>query len=257
MIIVPHLMGGLGNQLFQVAMATTLSDLTENKLYLSYNHCVNNPHSEKDYLRTIFKNFNKEHVTIPLLRVNEGAKLQLFDVEKYINISKQKNTLLVGYFQNWKFVPNNFKDYLNFENPELLKKYPDIQERCFLHIRGGDYVNHFLHDVGLKDYYVTCIQDVKNRNSINKFVIFTNDINYCKKQDFLKDIDYTVIEENELDTLYLMTQCAACIVPNSTFSWWGAFLNRNRPIYLPSKWFNDPEYNISGYFFQDSIVVEV
>lgn len=87
--------------------------------------------------------------------------------------------------------------------------------------------------------------------------MFTNDIDYCKRQDFLRDIDYIVIEENELDTLYLMTQCAGCIVPNSTFSWWGAFLNRNRPIYLPSKWFNDAEYNTSGHFFPGSIVVEV
>lgn len=255
MIIVPYLMGGLGNQLFQVASAYRLSVLTGNNLYLSYNHRAYNPHSDKDYLRSIFKGFNREHVNIPLLRIDEGPKLQLFDVEKFIKIARHNNVILFGYYQNWKLIPDNFKDYLNFENPELLKKYPDIQERCFIHVRGGDYVNHKLHDVGLKDYYVRCIQDVKK--TIDKFAVFTNDIDYCKRQDFLRDIDYIVIEENELDTLYLMTQCAGCIVPNSTFSWWGAFLNRNRPIYLPSKWFNDLEYNISGYFFPGSIVVSI
>lgn len=121
MIIVPYLMGGLGNQLFQVAFAYRLSVSTGNNLYLSYNRRAYNTHSDKDYLRSIFKGFNREHVNIPLLRIDEGPKLQLFDVEKYINIAKETNTLLVGYFQNWKFIPNNFKDYLNFENPEVLK----------------------------------------------------------------------------------------------------------------------------------------
>ena len=196
---------------------------------------------------------NREHVNIPLFRVNEGAKLQLFDAKKYVEIARQKNTLLFGYFQNWKFIPTNFKDYLEFENPDLLKKYPDIQERCFIHIRGGDYVNHPRYDVGLNSYYDKCIKDVK----FKKFVIFTNDIDYCKKQEFLQNIEYIVAEENELDTLYLMTQCGACITSNSTFSWWGAFLHRDRPIFMPSKWFNDPEYNISGYFYPGCIVVQV
>ncbi|NBR61348.1 alpha-1,2-fucosyltransferase [bacterium] len=256
-VIVPYLMGGLGNQLFQVASACTFSSLTGNQIYLSYNHRQSSPHTDKDYFRNVFKKLNREQVNIPLLPVNEGPKLQSFDVEKYLEIAKQKNTLLFGYFQNWKFIPTNFKDYLQFENSDLLKKYPDIQERCFIHVRGGDYVNHQLHDVGLKGYYQKCIEDVQERRGITKIAIFTNDMEYCKKQEFLNTLDCIRVDENELDSLYLMTQCRACIMANSTFSWWGAFLNRNRPIYMPSKWFNDPEYNISGYFFPGCIIVSV
>jgi Glycosyl transferase family 11 len=256
-IIVPYLMGGLGNQLFQIAAAMTFSKMSGSTFYLSYNHRQSSPHTDKDYFRNVFKKLNREQVNIPLLPVNEGAKLQSFDVEKYLEIAKQKNTLLFGYFQNWKYIPENFKEYLNFENPDLLKKYPDIQERCFIHVRGGDYVNHPLHDVGLKNYYEKCIQDVQEKYGITKFAIFTNDTDYCKKQGFLDTLDCIYIDQNEIDSLYLMTQCKACIIPNSTFSWWGAFLHRDRPVYVPSKWFNDPEYNIFGYFFPGCIIVQV
>jgi len=253
-VIVPYLMGGLGNWMFQIASALFFAQQTGNQCYISYRHCQLSPHSNIDYLRSIFRKFPRDQIYVQTLVVRQPPKAGLFDAERYISIAKGSHTMLYGYFQNWRFIPDNFKDYLVFENPEILKKYPDIQERCFIHVRGGDYVNDSLYYVDLSEYYKYCIQHVKN---INKFAIFTNDIKYCKQQEFLKDIDYIIVEENELDSLYLMTQCAACIVPNSTFSWWGAFLNRNRPIYLPSKWFNDPEYNVCGYFFPNCIIVQV
>lgn len=89
-VIVPYLMGGLGNQLFQVASACTFSSLTGNQIYLSYNHRQSSPHTDKDYFRNVFKKLNREQVNIPLLPVNEGPKLQSFDVEKYLEIAKQK-----------------------------------------------------------------------------------------------------------------------------------------------------------------------
>ena len=52
---------------------------------------------------------------------------------------------------------------LVFENPALLEKYPNLPESCFLHIRGRDYVGHWLHDVGLaKQYYPATIQFMKD-----------------------------------------------------------------------------------------------
>ena len=146
---------------------------------------------------------------------------------------------------------------LVFENPELLAKYPKLKDSCFLHIRGGDYVGHPLHDVGLgKRYYPSTIKFMKD-SGITHFSVFTNDTNYCAQQGFLKDVDYTVINENEIDSLYLMTQCKAGITANSSFSWWGAYLNPDRRICLPSRWFNDTEYYIDGYFFQGTYIYHV
>jgi hypothetical protein len=92
---------------------------------------------------------------------------------------------------------------------------------------------------------------------VKRFVVFTNDKAYCTSLKVFKDIEYSIIEENEVDTLYLMSQCSAAIIPNSSFSWWGAALNTDRPICMPSKWFNDIEYEISGYFFPGAIIIAV
>jgi hypothetical protein len=78
-----------------------------------------------------------------------------------------------------------------------------------------------------------------------KFIIFTNDIPYANS--ILPNIQ--IIEENEVNTLYLMSKSKGCICSNSSFSWWGAYLNPNRPLCLPSRWFNDVEFTLDGYFF--------
>ena len=77
------------------------------------------------------------------------------------------------------------------------------------------------------------------KRGIHKFTVFTNDRNYCASQKYLDDIRYTIVDENELDTLYLMTQCKAGITANSSFSWWGAFLGAYQsrsPICVPKEW---------------------
>jgi hypothetical protein len=241
-LVIPYLMGGLGNWLFQVAAVTSWGK--DHSVVLSHNHCQRSPHSSTDYFTTILRNFTQGNVDIPLHRIDEVPKL--FPMKTPVITS---NTLFVGYFQNWKYIPSKFRSMLAFENPAVLEKYPKLSESCFLHIRGRDYLGHWLHDVGLaKQYYPSAIQFMKEKG-ITRFSVFTNDREYCEKQEYLKDLDYEIIDENELDSLYLMTQCKAGITANSSFSWWGAYLNPDRPLCIPSKWFNDAEYCIDGYFF--------
>jgi hypothetical protein len=249
-IVVPYLMGGLGNWLFQVAAAIMFAG---KDVILSQVHCARSPHSPIDYFSTIFKKFPHGIVNLLLTKVEEPPKLHPFASPP----SMRMHTLLFGYFQNWKTVPAGFRDMLDFENPSLLTKYPGIADSCFLHVRGGDYVGHWLHDVGLgKRYYPSAIQSMKDAG-ITRFSVFTNDRDYCLSQGVLKDLDYEFIDENEIDSLYLMSQCKAGIMANSSFSWWGAYLNPNRPICIPSKWFNDAEYMIDGYFFPGCYVHSV
>jgi len=249
-IVVPYLMGGLGNWLFQVAVAVMWGG---NNAVLSPLHCARSPHSPIDYFTTIFQKFSRGSVNLHLHRVEERPKLHPFASPPKLTT----NTLLFGYFQHWNTIPTGFRDMLVFENPAILAKYPGLKDTCFLHVRGGDYIGHWLHDVGLgKRYYPSAIQSMKDAG-ITKFSVFTNDKDYCAQQEFLKDIDYTVIEENELDSLYLMTECKAGITANSSFSWWGAYLNPNRRICVPGRWFNDLEYWNDGYFFPGTYVLNV
>jgi hypothetical protein len=136
---------------------------------------------------------------------------------------------------------------LNF-NTSILYKYPQITNKIFIHIRGGDYKNNSYHELNLTKYYQRCIELCKDE----EFIIFTNDIPYANK--YFKDIP--IIEESELDTLYLMYQAKGCICVNSSFSWWGAYLNPNRRIFMPSKWFNNSAMQ-GNYYFKGVQVIEV
>jgi hypothetical protein len=255
MVVVPYLMGGLGNWLFQAATARFFG---VDKAILSRQQCSRSPHSTIDYLKTILARYPQGDVEgVNFSVVKESEDMQLLDIPKVIKTIENLDILLYGYFQNHTYIPENFGDILDYKAPSILLKYPDIGETCFLHIRGGDYIGHWLHDVGLSSrYYSSCIEFMK-KHGITRFTVFTNDRNYSASQKYLDDICYRIVDENEIDTLYLMTQCKAGILANSSFSWWGAYLNRDRPICVPSKWFNNSDYRISGYFVPGWTVQQV
>jgi hypothetical protein len=254
-VVAPYLMGGLGNWLFQAAFARLLGG---DKAVLCTQQCSRSPHSTIDYFNTILARYPRTDARdIKFNIVKEHEYMWGFNIPKLIESAQHNNILLYGYFQKHEYIPENFGDLLDYKNPPILLKYPDIGETCFIHIRGGDYVGSPVHDVGLSSrYYSSCIEFMKKRG-ITRFTVFTNDRNFCSKQKYLDDIRYTIIDENELDTLYLMTECKAAIISNSTFSWWGAYLNRNRLICVPSKWFNNPIVQIQGYFFPGCFVHQV
>jgi len=254
-VVIPYLCGGLGNWLFQVATAVSWNSNT----VLSPSQCSLSPHSQTDYFSTIFRKFCKIEQAPRLTDLIEPEGNPILNINHIKEILKARDTRLCGYFQDWHYVPDGFADMLEFENPAILEKYPRLSSSCFIHVRGGDYIHspqmRPVHFIDLTSYYIECIRLMKGKG-ITHFSVFTNDPEFCMAQSWLSDIDYEIIQENELDSLYLMTKCAAGICPNSTFSWWGAFLNRNRPLCLPSRWFNN-SFRTEGYYFPGVKVVAV
>jgi hypothetical protein len=108
--------------------------------------------------------------------------------------------------------------------------------------------------VNLDTYYGRAIAKFPGAS----FVIFTNDEPFLMARPWLEGLDYTIIRENELDTLVLMSKCAGAICANSTFSWWGAWLNRNRTIVFPSRWVNaSSKHKYEGLYFPGVQTCEV
>ena len=249
-MIVIELMGGLGNWMFQIAFAEYLKQHfgKEVRLYIA----SKSPHSSNDLVNSIFENW-KESLT-------QNNNIQHF-FENNLHphnweelICNNSALSFSGYFQNYNYVTTSFINKLNIPS-KIGKKYPEINSSVFLHIRGGDYVNHWFHDVGLDtNYYPNAIKEFPEGT---KFSVFTNDIEYAKSKAFLKDISYEFIQESEIDSLYLMSQCKGGICANSTFSWWGAYLNPNRKLIIPSKWFNDTITYTRGYMFPEATVINV
>lgn len=237
-----NLQGGLGNQIFQLAFLEYACRLTRTSLVITDINSPKTKHGGAGYYNTIFKHWKQFYRNMNLPIIHENSKMHYQD---WSNIS---NCKLVGYFQRYEYIPEDFISKLSFDD-SILARYPDISTKYFIHIRGGDYKGNSFHQLNLTNYYKKCLELCKGNN----FVIFTNDVHYAK--EVLPD--YPIIQENELDTLLLMSRCAGCICVNSSFSWWGAFMNRNRPIYFPAKWWNDPTMDATGLYFPGCNLVDL
>ena len=255
--IVPHLMGGLGNWLFQVAAAVKFAQDVGIEYRLVKETACTSPHSRVDYFSMIFSKFNQRDSlrSKGAMQVNEPPNFNHLDYRGIISTCSGRDidVRLVGYFQHYDFIPRTFRDMLSLPPAVECSK---VRDTCFIHIRGGDYLHIPLHKINLENYYRVCIGFMKEKG-VQTFSVFTNDKAYALQQEFLKDIDYTFVDASEIDSLVLMSECKAGICANSSFSWWGAYLNPSRPICMPSKWFNDPGMNISGYYFPGVSIVQV
>jgi len=247
--ITVHLQGGLGNQLFQLASLLCVRLCTGNRIFLD---SLQSPgaHSKENYFDTLFSKWKPYYSNKPTTPLYENPKLAYEDWNTKIE-NTEGDVKLFGYFQRFEYtnpIRQEFIDSLTFDET-VLQKYPDISSTFFIHVRGGDYIGNSFHFVDLKHYYRKCMTNHHGE----KFVVFTNDIPYARSLFPTTPI----IEESEVDTLLLMSRAKGCICANSSFSWWGAYLNPGRPIYFPSKWFNDPSMDISGFFFEGSYIQKI
>lgn len=240
--LTPTLYGGLGNQLFQLAAAERIAKQTQRTLCIDrlQNSSV---HSNISYFETIFKSYKKYVSNVPSIKVYE---------ENWQQHSSAPHLKLDGYFQNWRYISDSFCSSLTFSD-ECLSRHPNINQSVFIHIRGGDYVNHPIHDIKLDSYYQKAISMFPENT---RFSVFTNDVPYAKSKPFLQSVSHSFVEENEIDSLFLMSKCLGGICANSSFSWWGAFLNPNRRLLFPNKWTTDTAYDTDRYKFQNSIFLE-
>jgi len=237
-----HLQGGLGNQLFQLGFLLYLRQQTGNHIFIDSLQTPT-PHSKENYFDTIFSKWKPYYNNKPTIILHENPKLAYENWKS--NIDKiDGNLKIYGYFQRFEYYLNknyyNMIESLTFDE-SILQKYPDISSKFFIHVRGGDYIGNSLHFIDMKEYYKECM----DKHPGETYVIFTNDIQYA--QSLFPEIQ--IIQESEVDTLLLMSKAKGCICANSSFSWWGAFLNNDRPIYFPPKWFNDPSMDTTGLYF--------
>lgn len=263
--------GGLGNQMFQWALGRALEKKTGVKTIFDMSFF------EKGYARpyelNIF-NLNAQFVEDFWLKLKlnilwrfrkklNGKKflgLTLysephFEFDK--NIFKiEPNTYIEGFFQSEKYFQNienelrvdfQFKNLPDEENQKLIEKI-SATNSISLHIRRGDYVKkkryQNLYAACSLDYYKRGVEYISERYLNPTLFIFSDDINWVKENLNLPYGSIYVSHNTgskSYEDIRLMSLCKHNIIANSSFSWWGAWLNNNKEkiVIAPQKWFND------------------
>lgn len=273
--------GGLGNQLFQLASAYGLAKENNRILILVYDY-NRDTLKHNSYLNVYIDNiFKTNFLIIHEDKLNKNLKQfsELGDIVscfqykgKEIITNNEEDIYLNGYFQNEKYFIKYKNDILKlFKNEELINelknKYIHLDYSFFIHLRRGDYINNDLYDLKDFDRYVwmAYLEIFRNKYSTiynPHFYILSDDIDFCKKLDIFNNFGMrvTFIEnENALNSLYIMSLCnLGGICSNSSFSWWGSYLNENpnKFVIFPNIWIhNGRKGKENDVYFENSVVL--
>lgn len=237
-----HLQGGLGNLMFQIASMASFAQMTNSTLAFTNfqkqadEYCSIGRTTFLKYPETIFANLNYD--------INYTSKIQRVyheEVEYWEDLDfllKPEHYLLKTYLQNQNFfLSRDFVTNLfNLKNISVADCYNDILEKniCMsLHVRRNDYV-HIQHILPCQtvEYYQYAVEQLGNYEHL---FIFSDDQDWCKDNFSFKNS--TVVSEDEISTMKMMSMCQKHVISNSTFSWWGAYLSASDDVVMPSKWF--------------------
>lgn len=179
--------------------------------------------------------------------------------ENAVNIPSEeelkKYNYFIGVYQNARIaetVENEVKELFRFSDFENGSRNAELamnmrsENSIAIHLRKGkDYMkNEAFANTCPLEYYLKAVDIIKDRVEDPVFYVFTDNPDWVKEN--LKGIDYTLVEGNPAIgwgnhfDMQLMSYCKHNIIANSTYSWWGAFLNDNpdKIIIDPRYWFN-------------------
>lgn len=179
------------------------------------------------------------------------------------NLYKQTLPLyLVGYFQSFKYFGDDYdliETLFQFPVDSLSKKEEAVKREIHnsnsvsLHIRRGDYAEdkrtNEYHGLCSKTYYLDALERLHEEENELKLFFFSDDMDWVKKEFDYLEFPKEYITNNSgrpawVD-MFLMSECKHNIIANSSYSWWSAYLNKNRSkkIFAPKKWFVNQELN--------------
>ncbi|MBQ0004017.1 MAG: alpha-1,2-fucosyltransferase [Treponema sp.] len=273
-MIIIKLQGGLGNQLFQYAAYSKLSERSE--VYFDIGE-YNLP--KNDGYRKYYLNFFKQNSKIKLCTFNDSRKnnliykitmpsLKVFSNSirnslTYMNIEAgnslsddlseiKDNSYVEGYFMDERFFTESFINSISLTDKiqkvfsknnylSLIQKTNSIA----VHIRRTDYINHpNFKGICTSEYYKKAISFFNQKYPDSNFFFFSDDIDWAKNEFGIKPnhifVEDEISNDATLRDLYLMCCCRHIIIANSSFSWWAAYLinNKDKIVIHPEKYQN-------------------
>jgi hypothetical protein len=244
-----NICGGLGNQLFQIF--SLLKVCKDQGLEYEILEREESPSvtPRRTYWKNFFNNLNLvKDYTVEYLNFNEANNNIHMEFPQF-----KFNTILNGYFQSWKYINNiDYFEFIKLSREDEIKVLEQFnylrrgnKKLIFVHIRHGDYIKlSHCHYVLPLEYYKEALKMFNEEE--NRFIFFSDDINYCKDNfNYLEDKEF--IEMEDYLELYLMSFMDGGVIANSSFSLWGAILLEHRKnkngqkmekIIQPSRWFS-------------------
>jgi hypothetical protein len=281
-MIVVKLQGGLGNQMFQYAFARSLSFKKNTPFYLDTSFFENQQETTNFTPRSFELNVFNINISIASKdqidhfssntianRIKKNLGLRHYKVYHETSFCYNPNVMKVkpptyydGYWQCEKyfleyrpqilkeFVPANKLDQRNQQTLQEIRNTNSVS----IHVRRGDFIksveNLNFHGVCSIEYYQNAIELLMQKQQNVQFFLFTEDpdwlVNTLPTANNITTIKGNT-GKNSWKDLYLMKECRHNIIANSSFSWWGAWLNinPNKTVIAPQRWFatTDPFWN--------------
>lgn len=276
-MVIVEVTGGLGNQMFQYALYRQLQCMGKNvKLDLSfYNTKQTLRRFELDVFRVSYEVAAKGEICrlrgytadasrpekILTTKIYRKPNVYIENLDEGFQpvVFEPDDVYLSGYWQNEKYFQSIREQILQDfcfplectkQNSELLRQ---IQSRnsVSVHVRRGDYLesanSRLYSGICTMDYYRNAVAYMKEHLRDPYFYIFTDDPEWAKGE--FNGEDMLVVEhmsgEPDYTDMFLMSKCKAHIIANSTFSWWGAWLDarKDKMVISPSKWLNNHQVN--------------
>ena len=253
--------GGLGNQIFEYAFYLSLKDrFPKDKIYGVFDEKRFKEHAGGFEIEKIFNvklpktSIMANWIMVMIMAWNKFIR----PTSKYCHDLTKPNydAILFNAFKMNKVFYENRKNWIGYKSLSLNARNKQIihdmetSNSVSLHVRRGDFFSskYAAKHVGIatEKYYENAIKYVCDKFPNPKFFVFSDDIPWCKKNLKLPNVvfvDWNTGNESFID-MFLMKHAKTNIIANSTFSYWGAYFNKNTPLVIyPIRWkFSESEH---------------
>lgn len=270
-----NILGGLGNQMFVFAMYLALKEAHPNEeIFLCRRSYVGYPLHNGYELDRIFgieapeaklsqlakvaypffnyKTWQLMRHVLPMRKSMVAGTTQI--PFNYGEVTRTGNAFYDGYWQNENYFiairdtilkTFSFPVFMDSKNASLTEKLKSIRAAS-CHLRRGDYLLDPIYGVCNIDYYAQAITELNAKANPDMYCIFSDDIKWCKNnlQEVIGKKEVIFVDWNKgqdsFRDMQLMSLCHYNIIANSSFSWWGAWLNNHadKIVMAPERWMN-------------------
>ncbi|MCW3073844.1 MAG: hypothetical protein JWP69_913 [Flaviaesturariibacter sp.] len=267
-MIISRIIGGLGNQLFQYAAGKALAEM--HGVELKLDTCLFSTEQLRNFdLSQLNADVsiatNEEIATLKAANSRQrirsyltAYKSKTFYKEPFFHFDPKfrklsKNIYVQGYFQSEKYflsIQHKIRELFQPKESVIATvlefgKALNEHNSVAIHIRRGDYSNETtrkVHGIIPLSYYEDAVKIIQTKIAAPRFYIFSDDGAWVQENLAIPNAAVVsgVQSKTHFEDLFLMSQCRHNIIANSSFSWWGAWLNANsnKTVIAPKQWFN-------------------